>query len=59
MTEVLTKAGMARQKFPEELHVLQEMPMNSIGKILKQELQMRFGAKAAQSAAAHVAGARA
>ncbi len=38
----LAKAGMARQKFPEELHIVESLPMNSIGKVLKEELKSRL-----------------
>jgi acyl-CoA synthetase (AMP-forming)/AMP-acid ligase II len=39
MQECLKEQGMAKQKFPEELHILDELPMNAIGKVLKLELK--------------------
>lgn len=35
----LTRKGLARQKFPEHLRILQALPTNTIGKVLKRELQ--------------------
>ena len=35
----LDKMGLARQKFPERLHVVSSLPMNSVGKVQKQELK--------------------
>ena len=40
MQDFLARAGLARQKFPEELHVVDALPTNSIGKILKSELKL-------------------
>jgi acyl-CoA synthetase (AMP-forming)/AMP-acid ligase II len=39
MRSVLARSGLARQKFPEELHVLASIPTNSVGKVMKSELQ--------------------
>jgi acyl-CoA synthetase (AMP-forming)/AMP-acid ligase II len=39
MQAFLARAGLARQKFPEELHVLPALPMNAIGKVMKTELK--------------------
>jgi acyl-CoA synthetase (AMP-forming)/AMP-acid ligase II len=39
MQDFLARAGLARQKFPEELHILGALPTNAIGKVLKSELQ--------------------
>lgn len=39
MTAHLDGLGMARQKFPERLHVVSTLPMNSVGKIQKSELK--------------------
>jgi acyl-CoA synthetase (AMP-forming)/AMP-acid ligase II len=39
MTGHLASLGLARQKFPERLHVVAELPVNSIGKIQKSELK--------------------
>lgn len=39
MQKFLGESGVAKQKFPEELYVLDHLPMNSIGKILKEELK--------------------
>ncbi len=40
MQDFLRQSGLARQKFPEELHVMDALPTNSIGKILKSELKL-------------------
>jgi acyl-CoA synthetase (AMP-forming)/AMP-acid ligase II len=40
MQAFLASAGLARQKFPEELHVVDALPTNSIGKVLKSELKL-------------------
>ncbi len=40
MQAFLASSGLARQKFPEELHVMDALPTNSIGKILKSELKL-------------------
>jgi acyl-CoA synthetase (AMP-forming)/AMP-acid ligase II len=39
MTVHLDGLGLARQKFPERLHVVSTLPMNSVGKIQKSELK--------------------
>ena len=39
MTEFLSQRGLARQKFPEHLRVVASLPTNSVGKVLKRELQ--------------------
>jgi acyl-CoA synthetase (AMP-forming)/AMP-acid ligase II len=39
MRSFLSDFGMARQKFPEELHIMDRLPTNSIGKILKEQLK--------------------
>lgn len=39
MTAHLERIGLARQKFPERLHVMASLPTNSIGKVQKQELK--------------------
>lgn len=39
MTAHLSALGLARQKFPERLHVVSEFPVNSVGKIRKAELK--------------------
>jgi non-ribosomal peptide synthetase component E (peptide arylation enzyme) len=31
--------GLARQKYPERLHIVPSLPMNSIGKVQKAELR--------------------
>lgn len=41
MQAFLAEFGMAKQKFPEELHVRDSFPMNAIGKVLKEELKAR------------------
>ena len=40
MQSFLAQHGLARQKFPEHLRVLPALPTNSIGKVLKRELQI-------------------
>lgn len=40
MRTFLAQHGLARQKFPEYLRVLPSLPTNSIGKVLKRELQI-------------------
>jgi len=37
------EAGLARQKIPEQVERLDELPRNANGKVLKRELQARFG----------------
>ena len=39
MQAFLAEFGMAKQKFPEELHIRDSLPMNAIGKVLKEELK--------------------
>jgi acyl-CoA synthetase (AMP-forming)/AMP-acid ligase II len=39
MTAHLDAQGLARQKFPERLHVVPSLPVNSIGKVQKNELR--------------------
>lgn len=39
MRSFLADFGMARQKFPEEIHIWDRLPTNSIGKILKEQLK--------------------
>ena len=39
MQSFLAASGLARQKFPEELHIVDALPTNSIGKVLKSELK--------------------
>jgi acyl-CoA synthetase (AMP-forming)/AMP-acid ligase II len=39
MQSFLASSGLARQKFPEELHVLESIPTSSIGKVMKSELR--------------------
>jgi acyl-CoA synthetase (AMP-forming)/AMP-acid ligase II len=39
MRDHLDKMGLARQKVPERLHVVSSLPMNSVGKVQKQELK--------------------
>jgi len=49
MTAHLEAMGLARQKFPERLHVVASLPVNSVGKVQKNELK---------SIAANAAGGR-
>ncbi len=44
MVAFLIKRGLMRQKIPERLEYLPELPRNASGKVLKRELQQRFGA---------------
>ena len=39
MVEFLSLRGLAKQKFPEHLRIVSALPTNSIGKVLKRELQ--------------------
>lgn len=39
MVRHLEQIGMARQKFPERLHVVNEVPLNTVGKVQKAELR--------------------
>jgi non-ribosomal peptide synthetase component E (peptide arylation enzyme) len=39
----LTAAGLMRQKFPERLELVDALPRNPTGKVLKHELRKRFG----------------
>jgi non-ribosomal peptide synthetase component E (peptide arylation enzyme) len=39
-------AGLARQKLPEQLELVDALPHNSSGKVLQHELRRRFGAGA-------------
>ena len=36
-------AGLANQKIPEQLELVTELPRNASGKVLKYELQAKFG----------------
>jgi cyclohexanecarboxylate-CoA ligase len=44
----LTKAGIARQKFPERLEIIDAMPTNAAGKIRKVDLRAMFAPPAKQ-----------
>jgi len=39
----LTSRGLARQKIPEQLELVEALPRNASGKVLKRELQSRYG----------------
>lgn len=39
MQSFLSAAGLARQKFPEQLHILPDIPTNAVGKIIKADLR--------------------
>jgi non-ribosomal peptide synthetase component E (peptide arylation enzyme) len=41
------EAGVMRQKTPERLEVVDRIPRNPTGKVLKQELRERFGRRSA------------
>jgi acyl-CoA synthetase (AMP-forming)/AMP-acid ligase II len=43
MAAFLASAGLARQKIPEQLEIVDEVPRNAAGKIQKQLLRDRFG----------------
>lgn len=49
----LTAAGIARQKFPERLEIVDAMPMNAAGKIRKVDLRSMFAAPASSSQDRH------
>ncbi|MBW2244725.1 MAG: AMP-binding protein [Deltaproteobacteria bacterium] len=42
MASFLAERGLARQKFPEQLELVDALPRNASGKILKNELRKRF-----------------
>ena len=42
ITDHLQRVGIAPQKFPERLEIIDQMPMNAAGKILKVALRARF-----------------
>lgn len=44
LVEHCRASGLARQKTPEAMEIVDELPRNSMGKILKQELRARLGA---------------
>ncbi|MYJ30945.1 MAG: cyclohexanecarboxylate-CoA ligase, partial [Acidimicrobiaceae bacterium] len=44
----LAAAGLRRQATPERLEIVDGLPRNPAGKVLKRELQQRFGLAAAQ-----------
>ena len=46
MTAQLEKVGLARQKFPEQLEIVEVLPRNATLKILKYELRDRFSLQA-------------
>jgi len=43
MTEFLRSQRLMVQKIPEQLETVDELPRNSMGKVLKHELRKRFG----------------
>ncbi|MFI0842568.1 hypothetical protein [Mesorhizobium sp. IMUNJ 23232] len=43
MQGFLGRIGLAKQKWPEELHILERLPTNSIGKVQKSELKLLAG----------------
>lgn len=47
MTAHLDRLGLARQKFPERLHVVDALPLNSVGKVQKNELKVLAAAQSA------------
>ena len=42
MSEFLQGAGLMTQKIPEQLEIVDALPRNPTGKILKHELQARY-----------------
>jgi acyl-CoA synthetase (AMP-forming)/AMP-acid ligase II len=42
MQEALKAAGLARYKHPEELRVMSDLPVNTIGKVIKEDLKARL-----------------
>jgi acyl-CoA synthetase (AMP-forming)/AMP-acid ligase II len=44
LIEHCVACGLARQKIPERLEVIQRLPRNATGKVLKQDLAVRFSA---------------
>lgn len=50
LTAHLDQSGIARQKFPERLEIIDEMPMNAAGKIRKVDLRSHFSAAAVVAA---------
>ena len=42
MRAFLGERGLARQKFPEQIEVVAELPRNASGKVLKNELRERY-----------------
>jgi non-ribosomal peptide synthetase component E (peptide arylation enzyme) len=44
MVAYLAQQGLMRQKLPERLEIVESVPRNPTGKILKHELRSRFGA---------------
>ncbi len=43
MSGFLREQGLMVQKLPEQLEVVEELPRNPTGKVLKHELRKRFG----------------
>jgi acyl-CoA synthetase (AMP-forming)/AMP-acid ligase II len=43
IAEYMTEAGTMRQKIPERLEIIDEMPRNATGKIVKNDLRAKFG----------------
>ena len=42
IAEYMTEAGTMRQKIPERLEIIDEMPRNATGKIVKNDLRARY-----------------
>ena len=42
MTEHLTDADLTRQKIPEQLELVDALPRNASGKVLKRDLRQQF-----------------
>jgi acyl-CoA synthetase (AMP-forming)/AMP-acid ligase II/enoyl-CoA hydratase/carnithine racemase len=46
LVEHLAAHGLSNRKFPERLEVVDQLPRNSLGKLVKRDLQARFGPEA-------------
>jgi acyl-CoA synthetase (AMP-forming)/AMP-acid ligase II len=42
LTRYCVEAGVMRQKIPEQLEIVESLPRNATGKVLKHELRTRF-----------------
>ena len=51
MTAHLERAGLARQKWPEELRIVDDFPRTAAGKVRKVDLRARLRAESGQAPA--------